>query len=477
MRGNAGLWLPWGLGAYFLAQTIVRLWVGPGVQLDEAELLVMARDFRWGYGPQEPLYNWLQAGVFSLLGVNVAALVVTKNACLWLFYMLVFLGLRRFCDARRAAVAVLSLLFVPTIVWEAQRTLSHSVALMVMSAAFLWAVCGLLRRDSWRGWLLLGLTAGLGGLSKTNFWILPPALALALWSLPPAPGRTGQGPGALRGGLLAALVAVVILIGPLLWDMAHPDLALMSVGKLYRDEAPVLGGRYLGGVFEVIEAAVLTFVLLLPVVLAARWFARHGAPEEPPPEAVWIRLLLLRSLFVGLGLLAVAMTIAGAARVSPRWLLPLAVPGAAGLALWALEARAARAGRVITSAAVVVALTVLIGIAVVFGIRPSRLSDDYTALHDRVRELAAENGAQVTGAIRDLGALLAVGPDLPVAAEPPLGPAYPPGRPLLRVTPGQGDDTPPAQGADLRGREILPVPNRIDPDRAQDFSVEIWDLP
>ncbi|HEY0214340.1 MAG TPA: glycosyltransferase family 39 protein [Paenirhodobacter sp.] len=470
---RAGVWLPWMLALYFVAQALVRLWAGPGVQLDEAEILVMARDFRWGYGPQQPLYNWVQAGVFALFGINVAAMVVTKNVCLWLFYMLAFLGLRKFCDDRRAAVATLGLLFVPTIAWEAQRTLSHSVALMVTSAAFLWAVCGLLRRDSWAGWVVLGVTLGLGGLSKTNFWILPPAVALALLMLPAAPGRV-RGPGWARGGALALVIAGAILIGPLWWSMAHRDLALMSVGKLYRSEGPAIGGRLLGGTFEVLEALVLSFVLLVPVALLAR---RVGRGERAPEAAVWLRRWLLWVLVVGLVLLAVVMTVAGATRVSPRWLLPLAIPGAAGVVLWALETGSIRGARLMTGAASAVAATALVGMAVIFGLQPSRVTDDYTVLHDRVQGLAAENGAVVTGPIRDLGALLAVGPDLPVMPPPPLGPGYPPGKPLVRLVEGAGDDTPPQLGATLRGRQDLRVANRINPAEGQDFAVELWDLP
>ena len=68
------------LGAYFALQVVLRIWIGTGLQLDEADLVMRAQEFRWGYGPQLPLFNWLQFLTFKLIGVNVAALAIAKNA-------------------------------------------------------------------------------------------------------------------------------------------------------------------------------------------------------------------------------------------------------------------------------------------------------------------------------------------------------------------------------------------------------------
>jgi len=72
------------LGAYFALQVLLRIWIGTGLQLDEAELVMRAQEFRWGYGPQLPLFNWLQFLTFKLIGVNVAALGLQRTpACGW----------------------------------------------------------------------------------------------------------------------------------------------------------------------------------------------------------------------------------------------------------------------------------------------------------------------------------------------------------------------------------------------------------
>ncbi len=49
-----------GGGGYFLCHIGLRLLAGGALGLDEAEILLDARYLAWGYGPQFPLYAWLQ---------------------------------------------------------------------------------------------------------------------------------------------------------------------------------------------------------------------------------------------------------------------------------------------------------------------------------------------------------------------------------------------------------------------------------
>src|SRR5690242_18624842 len=67
------------LGIYFGLHVLTRSVVSHNLQLDEAEQLILTQDWRWGYGAQPPLYNWLQKALFSAIGVNVFALSFLKN--------------------------------------------------------------------------------------------------------------------------------------------------------------------------------------------------------------------------------------------------------------------------------------------------------------------------------------------------------------------------------------------------------------
>ncbi len=67
------------IAAYFAAQTALRTALGGSFEVDEAEMIVMAQDFQLGYGPQLPLYNWLQAAAFRLFGVGTLARAALKH--------------------------------------------------------------------------------------------------------------------------------------------------------------------------------------------------------------------------------------------------------------------------------------------------------------------------------------------------------------------------------------------------------------
>src|SRR5262249_38688341 len=107
---------------YFGLQILVRLWIPSALALDEAEQLVLTQRLAWGYGHQGPLYTWLLALVFGLVGVSPLALALVKNGLLLAAYVLVYRSARLVTGSHdHAAIAAVSLLFVPQIAWESQR--------------------------------------------------------------------------------------------------------------------------------------------------------------------------------------------------------------------------------------------------------------------------------------------------------------------------------------------------------------------
>ena len=68
---------PW-LGLLFLvcAHIVSRVAISSGMKWDESEQILWAQSLALGYGPQPPLYTWMQWAICQVLGPSVLALAV-----------------------------------------------------------------------------------------------------------------------------------------------------------------------------------------------------------------------------------------------------------------------------------------------------------------------------------------------------------------------------------------------------------------
>lgn len=215
------------LGCYYLMQLAVRLWVSPGLELDEAEQLILTQQMSLGYGSQPPLYTWLLSGLFALFGVSIFSLALLKNLLLCGTCLATYRGTRELgCRRETALAATFSLLLLPQIVWESQRDLTHSVLVTTVTALslFLWLRLG--RRPTAGGYLLLGLCWGVGFLSKYNYGIFLVSLLLAAVTLPDWRRRLAD-----RRILLSLAGLAAVLTPHLFWISANLSTTLSQSGK------------------------------------------------------------------------------------------------------------------------------------------------------------------------------------------------------------------------------------------------------
>ncbi len=469
-RPRDGVWFFGLLGLYFALQVVLRLWASPFLELDEAALMMSARDFRAGYGGQLPLYEWIQTAAFRLGGASLATILVTKNLCLWATYALVFHAIRLFVPDRRAIVATLSLLLIPEISWEAQRTLSHSVGMILMTAATFAALARVFAFGHRRDYALLGVAIGLGGLSKFNYWVILAGLAITIVALPDLRR-------AIRPRLLAlsAGIAALILALPLHWLITNTDRSLAASRKFGQDTTRIDGPAWLNALIESLDAIAAGLALLLLVLAILRWRAGRSRkiPSLPEPAERFRRLLLCAGL-IGLAVMTVAMVATGATRVTPRWLVPMFMALAPALTLSALRADDGRAARWGLAVASVLALIILVAIPASRILTPSNISIDFAALHRALAPYGPE-ASYVLPRSHALGNLLSVAPE---AYEPSLTP-LPAGRPLLVVVPAGTEITPLLAAAGVSdpgaltatGSETVTVPDIVDPDIAHSYDL------
>ncbi|MCM2449849.1 glycosyltransferase family 39 protein [Agrobacterium vitis] len=220
------------LGVYFLVQVLVRLALPASLELDEGQQLYYAQWLSIGYDSQPPFYNWIQYGVVELLGPNRLALALLKNLMLFASYALIALAAAQVLKSRDLVIiACLSLLTMPQISFEAQRDLTHTVALIFCTALLLFGVLRTLKSPSIWSYALTGAAIGCGFISKYNFVLLVSAAFLAFLAEPKFRRRVLD-----WRILLTAGVALAILLPDALWFFQHMQEATRNtLGKMTDD--------------------------------------------------------------------------------------------------------------------------------------------------------------------------------------------------------------------------------------------------
>lgn len=430
--------LAWALAAYFGAHLLSRVLVSDALELDEAEQVLWAQQFAWGYGAQPPLYTWLQAGVFELFGLSVASLALLKNALLMSTYGFSFLAARRLLPAPMAALAAASMLLIPQIGWESQRDLTHSVICTTMAAASLWLVVELLHRRRPWVYVALGVAAGLGTLGKYSYAGFAVVLlaALAWWR----PSRAVV----LSPWMAVTVALAVAVVAPHgVWLLQHLQEATQgTLQKMDDGAAPTYAAGVASGLRSLVVAVVgfLTPLWLVMAVLHGRRAWQQRARPRAPVCALFGRYLVLLAAMFALMVLGGAAT-----QFKDRWMQPYLFFAPMMFLVWVAPAdgawpRQAALRRVIAAMAVLVLLGLSARVAVNgWRDRPDELNAPAGALAAALRQ-AGHDGRRVVTDDRVLGGLLRLHLKTPVTVVRRGTAAAAVDEPTLWVTTGRAPD-------------------------------------
>ncbi len=308
-------------GGYFLLQALIRVLIGPALELDEAEAFWFARELAPGYNAQPPLYFWLQWAFLGIFGEGIIALALLKAVLLWGAFSGLFLWLARQVSVMQAGVAVLALGLLPQVVWEAQRALTHSVLVFALAVAFVLAFHRMLQRGTWRDGIVLGIVTGLGLIAKYNFGLVP--AGFLLW-VTITPRRRLE----WRRIAVAMAIAAAIAAPVAFWAFMNPGLAGASLHKLGLDPAGFARARAEGLLSLVI--GVVSFLALAILVFGGLWLARERRQAARPDAIAY----LAGGVAGGIALLLAGILLTGATAVKDRWLLPVLWPLVPAAVLW-----------------------------------------------------------------------------------------------------------------------------------------------
>lgn len=318
--------------AYFSVHVVLRTALGGTFEYDEAEMFVLAQEYHLGYGPQTPLYNWIQAFTFDVFGPTTFAIALPKNILLFATYTLTFDGFRRLLPVRTAIAVTLALLLLPNVSWEGQRAGSHSIAMLALIGATLnilaRRIAAARRGDHFLSHaILLGVALGLGGITKYNYWLFPLPLLLTAGLFPDIRQALWR-----KDLWLTVLVAASLLALPMLWAVTHLEMTVSSADTLYHPPAFNALPAPLLGVATMFAETLAALALLLLTLLATRLsFGRQMfSAGRPATLSLW----MLTSGITGLIAITFPVIGFGVTDVQARWLIPLLIPLAFGLMIW-----------------------------------------------------------------------------------------------------------------------------------------------
>lgn len=308
-------WVAWIFAAYFCVQAVIRISISSSVRIDEAQQFVVGQWLAWGYDAQPPLYNWLQYGVFEIFGTSVASLAILKNALLFLVY-LAYHGLARqlLTDKRLAALATLSLLTMPQMFWQAQRDLTHTVGTLLAVILFIYFVVTTIRRPTVTSYVMIGLWAGLGMLTKYNFSLVIISVFVAVLCHPDGRKRLLD-----KRFLLAPAIAILVFLPHAVWMISNMDRVLASTVQTMSERGA--GGKLsdiANGVMELIKTSV---AIVAPTTVVFLLTFRRSFLRSLRSRSEWsdfLAIIFLSTVAILLALIVVTTL----TEFRDRWLLP-----------------------------------------------------------------------------------------------------------------------------------------------------------
>lgn len=323
---------------------------------DEAEQILWSQQLALGYGPQPPLYTWLQWLVCQLLGPSVLALALLKHALIVLTYCLAWRTGRLFLDAKGAWWIAGGLLLMPPFGWDSLRDQTHTIMVTAMAMGLWWAVLRQVLRPAPVNFVLIGLFCGLGMLSKYSYAMLIAALLAAAMSVAPVRRALFR-----HGWWWAPIVGLAIFAPHGVWLLSHWGMATTETVQKMSISAEVSRLKSLGNLAVALLATLGLWLLAVLASYRARLWAREKPPRpaEQPAWRSWALPLLRRYLLlIALALLAMVL-MAGVSHFKQRWMLPLAAIAPLALYVWRPALLAPSSGRSFTAIVLVFALIFL----------------------------------------------------------------------------------------------------------------------
>lgn len=275
----------WAVLLIALLQLVLHLWVAAHDNFfrDEFYYIAASRHLDFGYVDFPPLVAWATAGVRLVLGDSLVALRLLPALAAVLVILLTADMVARLGGGLPAQVlAAVSVGLGPVFI-GASGLMSTDPLDQLWWAVCAWILLRLIKDQNRRLWVLFGLSAGLGLLSKLTVGFYAGALLLGLL-------LSGQRKLLFNRGLILGGVLAILLISPyILWNAAHrfPTLEFTrsyAGGKTYQQVGPLE---------FVIQQITVHNPVAFPLWLGALYFLVFTERGKPYRLFAWAHILLL----------------------------------------------------------------------------------------------------------------------------------------------------------------------------------------
>jgi 4-amino-4-deoxy-L-arabinose transferase-like glycosyltransferase len=304
------------LAVYLGAHLTLRLLVSHSVDVDESDIVLFSQSFEWGYHEQPPLYSWGIWILSQVLGISIFTITLYRLLILGSIHVLLYLCTRRATRNENAALlAACAPLAVPTFAWNAVAYLTHTLLACALSAAFCHALLRLRDDDRMRNYLVLGLVAGLGALTKYNFFLVALGLFAAALTQPSFRARLLD-----RRIILSLLVCGVVVLPHAIWLLRHWDA--VHDGIAIKTQATDLGNLrgVVRGLGSLSTNVVVVMLPLLPFFLVCFPRALRSTTTDNQTQR------LFSCYFIVAGVLLITqVAVGGVTQFHERWLQPVLI--------------------------------------------------------------------------------------------------------------------------------------------------------
>jgi 4-amino-4-deoxy-L-arabinose transferase-like glycosyltransferase len=326
---------PWGLWGvisvgliYGLIYSSMRMAISPNLPQDDVTANVLAQTFELGYQErQPPLYEWLLWSVQNFTGpVGLSFLIIKYTLLTATFIFLYLAATRIFNDQRWATIAGLSPLFLYQVAWNYHEGVTQTAVMMCMVAASFWAFMRLVEQGTVGDYVLFGIMAGLGVLSKYIFACYLFILVVCALFQPQLRARL------LNWRVLATVLTICVLVAPFAYWLivGRKDLVALYNTAVAPPVSNWWKGRGIGLALALYCPLGFLFPLdlILPVffpgTLREGWLAVRRAVHP----SMWSRsdvdwcLLLLHITLAGFIFLVLSALLGGATHFLERYMHP-----------------------------------------------------------------------------------------------------------------------------------------------------------